>query len=222
VDPAQFGRNEGIEYYELVDGEWTIEAIGSGPIEYEWNVDLQVAPDGTVAMTYFATGTADLIFASRTPAGAWTLETVAADGDVGRFSSFAFDAESVAHISFWNADTSEVTYATNAGGVWETSPIAGLAAVEIGFEGARRITSLALDPDGSPVVAYSDTAGVWLARLDAGGVWQTEQVVTAGGRPLGQLVTLVVDGAGTPHLAYFEVTGNGPLSGEIVYVTAAG
>jgi len=221
VDPAQFGRVEGVEYYELVDGVWNVEAIGSGPTEYEWNVDLQVAPDGTVGLTYFATESSDLVFASRAPGGAWEIEVVTSDGDVGRFSSFEFDAGGAAHISYWAAGTGEVSYATNLSGVWETSSVAELANVEIGFEGARRITSLALDPEGSPVIAFSDTSGIWLARQSADGTWSSEQIVTAGDLPLGQLVSAEVDGEGTPHIAYFEVTGNGPLSGEVVYATPA-
>jgi hypothetical protein len=219
VDPAQFGRVEGVEYYELVDGVWRVEEIGSGPTEYEWNVDLQVAPDGTVGLTYFATDTQDLIFARRSAAGDWGLEPVATDGDVGRFSSFAFDEAGSVHISYWNADTSEVVYATNVSGSWEHTPVAELGGVRIGFEGARRITSLDLDPDGNPVVAYADTSGVWLARPGTDGTWASGPVATAGDRPLGQLVSMEVDDAGTPHVAFFEVTGNGPLSGRIVYAT---
>ncbi len=219
VDPSQFSRVEGVEYYELVDGQWTVEAVGSGPIEYEWNVDLQVAGDGTVGITYFATDDADLVLARRPPGGEWALEKIATDGDVGRFSSLAFDSEGVGHVSFWNADTGEVMYATDASGDWRSSVVAGLSSVEMGFEGARRITSLALDPEGSPVIAYSDTTGVWLARRTPEGTWSSEQVVTAGGLPLGQLVSLAVDGSGVAHLAYFEVTANSPLDGEIVYLT---
>ena len=219
VDPSQFNRQNGVEYYELIDGEWVVEEIGSGPTEYEWNVDLQVADDGTVGMTYFATVEQDLIFASRPPGGTWSLETVVSEGNVGRFSSFIFDADGAAHISYWNEFTGQVEYATNSSGTWETSSIGGLDSVVEGFEGARRITSLALDADGGVVVAYSDTSGVWLARQTADGAWESEQVVTAGSLPLGQLVTLAVDSANVPHLSYFEVTGNGPLTGEVVYVT---
>ncbi len=219
VDPSQFSRVEGVEYYELVDGEWVVEQVGSGPVEYEWNVDLQVADDGTVGITYFASDSADLILARRPPGGDWVSEEVATEGDVGRFSSLAFDSAGTAHVSFWNADTGEVMYATDASGGWMSSVVAELSSVKMGFEGARRITSLALDPGGSPVIAYSDTSGVWLARISPDGSWASEQVVTAGSLPLGQLVSLAVDGSGVSHLTYFEVTGNSPLDGEVVYVT---
>ncbi len=223
VDPSQFSRVEGVEYYELIDGAWVVEPVGSGPIEYEWNVDLQMADDGTVGITYFATEPADLMFARRSPGGDWSIEEVATEGDVGRFSSFAFDPQGTAHVSYWNADTGEVMYATDASGGWESSVVADLTSVQMGFEGARRITSLALDPQGSPVIAYSDTTGVWLARpATDGGTWESESVVTAGSSPLGQLVSLAVDGSGASHLTYFEVTANSPLDGNVVYVTDGG
>ncbi len=220
IDPVQFGSADGVEYYELVGDEWIVESIGSGPIEYEWNVDLQVAPDGTVGITYFQTSEADLVYASRTPGGSWEIETVADTGDIGRFSSFAFDDNGYVHISHWNTTTSEVTYSTNSSGSWETAAVAELSAVEIGMEGARRITSLAFDADGSPVIAYSDTSGIWLARTSADGSWESEQVVTAGDNELGQLISLAIDDSGTPHLSFTEVTGHGPLTGQIIYVTA--
>ncbi|HEC09824.1 MAG TPA: hypothetical protein ENI86_09695 [Acidimicrobiales bacterium] len=111
----------------------------------------------------------------------------------------------------------------DASGGWESSVVADLTSVQMGFEGARRITSLALDPQGSPVIAYSDTTGVWLARpATDGGTWESESVVTAGSSPLGQLVSLAVDGSGASHLTYFEVTANSPLDGNVVYVTDGG
>ena len=94
-----------------------------------------------------------------------------------------------------------------------------LADVQIGFEGARRITSLALGPEGVPDVAYSDVGGIWLARAGADGTWATEEVSAAGSRPLGQLVSLEVDATGTPHIAFFEVTANSPLAGLVGYLT---
>lgn len=221
VDPSQFGRTEGLEYYQLVDGEWLVEAVGSGPIEYEWNVDLQVDSTGAVGLTYFLTDSSDLVYASRSTDGTWTDETIDSDGDVGRFSSFAYDSDGVAHVAYWSADTGEIRYATNDAGAWSIEPVGQLSGVEIGFEAARRITSLALDGEDNPRVVFSDVSGIWLGSRDAAGAWTTEQLVTAGARPLGQLVSMEVDGAGVPHIAYFEVTGNGPLTGVIAYLTPA-
>ncbi len=46
-----------------------------------------------------------------------------------------------------------------------------------------------------------------------------QDIVSAGDRPLGQLVSLKLDTPGTPHLAFFEVTSAGPLDGLVVYLT---
>ncbi len=222
IDPAQFGRVEGVEYYELVDGVWQVEAIGSGPVEYEWNVDLEVAPDGTPGMTYFRSETEDLLHVTRGETGTWAFDTVDREGDVGRFSSLVYDPDGAAHISYWNADTGEVRYAGNASGSWVIETVATLASVETGFEGARRITSIGLAADGSPRVAFSDVSGLWLATRTADGTWTDVRILEAGGRPLGQLVSMEIDDADRVHLAFFEVTSTGPLAGVVGYVTDSG
>ncbi len=90
IDPQQFGSQDGVEYYELGAAGWSVTAIGSGPIEYEWNVALAVSSADQVGLSYFDNNSADLIFASLAD-GVWQLETVDAAGDVGRFSSLVFD-----------------------------------------------------------------------------------------------------------------------------------
>ena len=152
VEPAQFNSTVGVEHYELVAGTWQVTEIGSGPIEYEWNVALAIAPDGTPGVAYFDHSTQDLMFAERLE-GAWVIETVAVDGDVGRFSSLAYDGDGRPHISFVTMRSSSsavVHYGVKDGGIWSIEDVATLDAVEIGFLGARRITSLALGPDGAP------------------------------------------------------------------------
>jgi hypothetical protein len=217
VDPAQFQSEEGVEYYELTDGGWEITAIGTGPVEYEWNVSLDVGPAGEPALTYFDHVNQDLVFASL-EGETWSLETVDSEGDVGRFSSLAVDTGGTAHISYYQADTSTVRYATNAGGAWSVEDVATLDAVEIGFTGARRITDIDIDSAGIPRIAFTDTAVVRLATGDEAG-WTVEEVAAAGPLPLGQLVSLELDDADVPHIATYEVTAPSPLNGVIVHLT---
>lgn len=220
VDPSQFGSTDGIEYYELRDGAWTVTAIGSGPTEYEFNVSLAVGPNGQSALSYYNDGDGDLIFASF-DGSAWNLETVASEGDVGKFSSLQFDAEGRPHITFYeelSASTGRVLYAVREAGTWNVEEIGTLDDVRLGMTGARRNTSLALDADGVAHVAFSDQSGVsYATRTD--GVWDVSAVATAGDRPFGQLVSLKVDATGVPHLAFTELTQSGPLNGLIVYAT---
>lgn len=216
IDPQQFDSEVGVEYYELSDGGWEVTEIGSGPVEYEWNVSLAVDPSGNPGISYFDNNTEDLMFASRS-GGTWTIETVASEGDVGRFSSLAFDPEGRPHISYF-ALPDTVRYAMRDGGSWTIEDVGTLDQVAIAFEGARRITDIDVDANGIPRIAFADQEVVRFAVRDLG-AWDVQDVATAGGRPLGQQVSVRVDRNGLPHIATYEVTSNGPLTGVIAYVT---
>ena len=218
IDPQQFDSDVGVEYYELTDSGWVVTEIGSGPIEYEWNVSLAVDPDGNPAVSYFDNNTQDLMFASRV-GGEWTIETVASEGDVGRFSSLTFDTAGRPHISYF-ALPDTVAYAVRSGGTWTVETVGTLPRVVIAFEGARRITDIAIDGAGVPHIAFTDRDVVRLASR-FGGAWQVEDVAAAGELPLGQQVSLRIDRNGVPHLATYEVTGSGPLTGVIAYLKPA-
>lgn len=217
VDPQQFGREDGVEYYELGSSDWQITAIGSGPIEYEWNVDLAVADSGEVALSYFDNNTTDLVFAQSTN-GSWELEVVDSDGDVGRFSSLTFDAMGNPHLSYYGTDTGTVRYAVRRDGAWATEDVGALNDVEIAFTGARRITAIDVDSAGVPHIVFTDRAVVVHAvRTDAG--WEVANVIEAGDRPLGQLVSFELDGNDSPHIATYEGSAADPSQAEILYLT---
>jgi hypothetical protein len=222
IDPAQFDSTDGVEYYELSGGRFSTIAVGSGPVDYEFNVSLAVDPDGNPALTYYDTTNADLMFASRRD-GAWSVEAVDTAGDTGRYSSLAFDDAGTAHISYLRLDgTSEgtVRYATNKDGSWITTDIDTLSSLRTGFTGARRVTSIAVDATQRPHIIYSDESVVRHAAA-TDGVWAATQIVTAGDRALGQLVSFALADDGTAHLAIFEVTAESPLNGVVAYITSS-
>ncbi|MFQ5947800.1 MAG: hypothetical protein ACE5KX_02940 [Acidimicrobiia bacterium] len=219
VDPEQFDRIDGVEYYELRDGTWQVTAVGSGPIEYSWNVSLAVDPDGRPGLSYYDNNDDALVFALRGDDG-WSLEVVATGG--GSFSSLGFDMAGRPHISFFQPTGGAnglVRYAVLDAGGWSLEDVGTLEDVQIGHTGARRITSLALEGD-VPHIAFSDRGVIRYAIRTPGG-WEVEDVAVAGDHPLGQLVSLKLDAGGTPHLAFFEVTEPSPLNGVVVYVTAS-
>jgi len=220
IDPSQFGSTDGVEYYSYSDGSWTVSPIGSGPIAYEFNVSPALAPDGNPAVSYFNDRDGDLMYAEY-DGTSWTIETVATEGTVGKFSSLQIDAQGTPHIAFYKeigAGTGAVQYASRIDGGWQVEDIATLDDVELGMLGARRITSLALGSDGEPRVAFSDRSSLFYAVHDADG-WTIEEVASAASLPLGQLVSLKVDATNVAHIAYYEVTGLSPLSGVIGYLT---
>lgn len=217
VDPVQFGGQDGVEYYRNAGEGWEVTSIGSGPIPYQYNVGLALDQAGSPALTYYDDIDADLVFASF-DGDSWTLETVASDGDVGKYSSLAYDLEGRAAVTFFEqtgGSTGNILFAIDDGGGWVLEIVGELAGFSEG--NARRNSSLAFDSTGRAHVAFSDTTGVWYSiRGEAG--WETEQIVTAD-LPLGQLVSLVLDGSDTPHLVLYEVTDDSPLDGTIAYLT---
>ena len=104
------------------------------------------------------------------------------------------------------------------GGSGTVEEVGTLDDVSLGMTGARRNSALALDPGGFPHVVFSDQSAVHYAtRTEAG--WQSEEIVTAGDRPLGQPVSFKLDAAGTPPLTLYEVTNANPRHGLVAYLT---
>ena len=198
IDPQQFSSQDGVEYYELGADGWSVTAIGSGPIEYEWNVALAVSDSGQVGMSYFNNNSADLIFASLTD-GTWQLETVDAEGDVGRFSSLVFDDDGNPHVSYY-ANDGTIRYATRTIDGWSIEDVGQLEAVEIAFSGARRITAIDLDSNASPHIVFGDLEVVRHATRGDDG-WVVADVLQAAGTPLGQLVSLAIGSNDAVHIA---------------------
>ena len=228
VDPRQFGSRDGLEYATNAFGDIRVENVGSGPMLYEFGVSIEVAPEGVVGISYHNTTDEDLIYAERAPGpgGTWSAATVEAQGNTGRYSDLAYDAQGRPHISFWVFDSrnaGRVRYATRAeDGSWTIEDVGELSNVEPGQLGARKITAIELDSGGVPHIMYGDKAEIKYA-IRAGGNWGESLVRTAGSRPLGQLVEFDLDAGDTPHLVFFEATGREgslpALAGEVFYGT---
>ena len=105
-----------------------------------------------------------------------------------------------------------------ADGAWQISEVGRLDNVFLGFTGARNITSITVDDEAHPWIAFSDEAVLKLARVEDGR-WQSETVAEAGDTPFGQVISLDLDGDGRPHIAYALVTSKGPLNGSVWHAT---
>lgn len=231
IDPAQFGGVTGVEYYHRVDGQWTIVEIGSGPTEYEFGTDIALDSQGRPHVVYHS-GTAnlnasgadsDLMYAVLGDAG-WEIETVVSSGDVGKFASLALDSQDRPHISYfdWQTRTSgRVMYAHFENGGFTLERVGGVDDMDISFLGARKTTSLALDAEGQPRVAFSDRSGLFYATRK-GSEWVTETVArpTQDGMALGQFTSLSLAPSGQPHIAFYELPGSPRNStGTVYYAT---
>jgi len=73
-----------------------------------------------------------------------------------------------------------------------------------GFFGARKNSSVVLDAGGNPIVAYSDESVVKLAAWN-GDTWDIQTVAVADKEPLGQQVSMALDGQGVLHITFADV-----------------
>lgn len=179
---------------------------------------LAVSDSGQVGLSYFDNNSADLVFASLTE-GEWQLETVDAEGDVGRFSSLVFDDADNPHISYY-ANDGDVRYATETIDGWSFEDVGRLEAVEISFSGARRITAIDLDSSGSPHIAFGDLQVVRHA-IRTGDAWTVTDVLQSTDAPLGQLVSLAVGADDAVHIATYTGSAAQPAEAEILSLTAS-
>lgn len=222
IDPLDF-NGSGVEYYESDGaGDWTVEAVGSQPITYKYSTSLVLDQQDNPFIS-FHSGRKGLQLASRS-GGEWSIETVDDVFQTGVFSSMARDIDGALHISYAGKAgprAAEIKYAfrSDAEASWQITSIDTLDEILYGTgNGARNITSIALDSKGRPWIAYSDESVIKIGVLD-GSTWDISVVANAGDTPFGQLVSLKLDSNDRPHLAFFLATSRLPLDGVVMYAT---
>ncbi len=224
IDPVQFGSQAGLEYATNAFGDVSVEEVGSGPIPYEFGVSIELDGRGGVGISYFGASDQSLRYAERSAGatGTWSITTVAADGDTGRYSDLAYDSDGNPHVSYWVAQSSTggtVRHAWRDGTEWQTEDVGTLSDVQPGFTGARKITAIELDTAGTPHVMYGDKSQIMYAVRAEDGTWSIQEALTSDGQ-FGQLVEFALGTDGRPHVTYFEVTNPSPLEGNVFYATA--
>jgi hypothetical protein len=223
IDPAQFGSQSDVEYATNAGGSVQVSQVGSGPIDYEFGTSIALDPEGVPGITYYNNGEKRLEIAVLGPEG-WSVEVVDENGDAGRYSALTYDADGNPHISYFaarNRESGTVRYAHWDGSQWQIEDVDTLDNIRMGSVGARKITSLVIDTQNNPHLAYTDRDRMVYATKGADG-WTMQEVVTAGERPLGQLVELALDGDGNPQLIWFQPTSFSPvLSGKVMYTTGS-
>jgi hypothetical protein len=222
VDPAQFGSEAGIEYATNAGGDFSVEMIGSGPIVYEFGTSIQLDNEGRPGIVYYDNNQQALAYAQK-DGDSWTIEIVDADGDAGRYAALAYDNAGNPHIAYYVAEgetNGTVRYAWWDGSKWLTEDVDTLADVVMGQVGARKITSLVIDENDTPHIAYTDRNRMVYGQRDDDG-WSIQDVPHHTDQFLGQLVELELDAEGNPHLIWYEVESFAPLFGPIIYASGA-
>ena len=212
-----------IEYNALDhSGKWVIEDIDSGPQSWRDAISIAIDPLGNPHVSYLDKQFENLALASRSEAG-WNVDIVDEESGSGLFSALLIDETGRFHISYLQStgtttSTGVVKYATIGAddSEWEIRQVGTLEDLSLQWPGPRRFTSLVVDREHNPWIAYSDEKVLSLAVWD-GSSWRTQTVVNAGEGTFGQRVYLKLDSNGHPHLAYFEVTTSEPLTGMVKY-----
>lgn len=198
-----------------------MESISVGPEPYEFGTFVVVDSQDRPHVVWFDDSTQDLKYSVKN-GDSWDTSTVDSQGDVGRYASMALDSQGNPGISYYEAAGESSGYIKLArwnGSAWDLQRIDRLDNVFTGFFGARKTSSLVLDGDGNPIVAYSDEKFVKLAWWD-GSDWNIETVQEAQpSTPFGQQVSMDIDAGGVLHLTFADVTNKGRpgVKGSIMY-----
>ncbi|MCH7736914.1 MAG: hypothetical protein IH872_05870 [Chloroflexi bacterium] len=210
VDPVQFGSQNGLEYATFDGQSWTVESVGTGALPYEFGNSIALDSQDRPHIVWFDAQAQDLKYAlkdSMEDGGGWAISTVDSAGDVGRYPSLALDQNGNPVVSYYETlgeSNGAIKLARWDGSRWNTQRVDQLDDVFPGFFGARKNSEVVLDPDGSPIVAYSDESVVKLAAWNGDG-WDIQTVATGGDEDLGQQVSLALDSQGVLHLTFADV-----------------
>lgn len=118
IDPRAFGGN-GLEYYSKNDsGQWAVERVLSGTLEYTFATSIAIDPSGDQHISYYNDAEKNLVLASRDASG-WSVSPIDTNGDAGYFSELVIDDSGRFHISYMEKtsdSTGTVKYATRGSG----------------------------------------------------------------------------------------------------------
>lgn len=130
---------------------------------------------------------------------AWQYETAPTPAGTGAWASLALDEAGQVHVAFYDALNQSLGYAVRTTTGWQIETVdAGDGAVGWG-------NSIALDSQGRPHIAYNGgTSGVLKYAHWTGNAWQTEVVV--GPTDSASSVSLALDSADQPYIAYYDAT----------------
>ncbi len=187
-----YRRSDGIFYAMNATGSW-VEALVDGAASWSGPTSIAVDSIGSVHMSYRNGMDGKLYYASNA-SGVWDSTSVDSSG--GWANALALDPADKVHISYSSGSTtSDLMYATNVGGAWQATFIAG-------YHDSIQQTDIGFDPAGVVHIAYAVGSGICAIRYanNVGGVWS--DVLIDESAACG--VALDLDSNGHPHLAYMR------------------
>lgn len=132
---------------------------------------------------------------------AWRQEVADPSLGVGTHASIAIDGDDRVHISYYDAVTGDLKYATNRFfGTWWSETVDGSGNV-------GTYSSIAVDAANTVHISYYHVGDQDLkyATPDGSGGWTIETPDSAGN--VGQYSAIALDTAGNVHISYYDATG---------------
>ena len=189
-----------LKYATNSSGVWTTQVVESQYISGEY-CSIAIDSLNTPHIAYYKRGftpNKGILRHAYKSGGVWVTETVDDRGDgiyVGQYTSIFVDSLDNIHISYYNATSTTIVYATNLGGVWN-SPITAASP-------AGGYNSLIVDTSGIAHIVYYYNGTLRYAN-NTGGVFSTQLVDNSAS--VGTYNSLTIDSLGRLHTSYYDAT----------------
>ena len=178
------------------DGEdWKTKTVDAAGDVGKW-AEIALDADGNASIVYYDLTNGDLKLATGSGLDLGTLETIATEGDVGRWPQIVLHGTQI-HVTYEDYTNHRLVYAKrDGGGAWETQ-------VADASEWVGPDSSLVVDDGGFPHIAYFDgyNNDLKYAHFDGNG-WLTSVIAEDGGN--GYFNTIVLGDNGTKHFAFYS------------------
>ena len=191
---------ERMKYATDASGQWKNGLVAQGHVG--WFTSLEQAPDGALHVSYWGADELDLWYArcagDCTDGNNWSVEAVATEGEVGRYTSLELTAEGLPVIAYLDQEIEALRLARqDAGGAWT------FQTADSG-PGVGTSISMVMDSAGSlHLTAFDLAAGTIRYASDANGSWLAYPIATA---PLanyeGHRTSIALDKKGDLHVAF--------------------
>lgn len=197
--------NAGLKYASYDGTSWNFTLIDTVE-NIQGNTNLIIDNGQRIHISYHDNANKSLKYAtyqdSQDPQDIWDLSIVDSQADVGEYSSIVLDSNDDTHISYFDASTKDLKYATDVSGQWTTYTIDSEGDVGYG-------SSIAIDSNDALHISYDDsTNGDLKYATNANGSWVISTIESQGN--VGAYSSIGVDSYNGIHISYYDAT-NGDL-----------
>jgi hypothetical protein len=188
------------------DGQrWNVQRLDPGSPLISYYCSIKTGADGAPQLSWYVEAGFTLRYATLQN-GAWVARTIDTEELPGKFNSLAIDHSGKPQVSYISLSGTRLKYARFDGQEWIRTTVEGpnrAIATSRGDTGMGN--SIAIDPDGNPMISYFDTSSLKSARM-VNNKWKFEVIDHFPATPQWGWrmfrTTTVFDKKGYPHIGY--------------------